>query len=41
MTLKQVKDATTQLQQLQQGDVDIAMQISFDSVGQLEGDEKA
>ncbi len=39
VTLKQVKDATTQLQQLQQGDVDIAMQISFDSVGQLEGTE--
>ncbi len=39
VTLRQVKDATTQLQQLQQGDVDIAMQISFDSVGQLEGDE--
>jgi peptide/nickel transport system substrate-binding protein len=39
VTLKQVKDATAQLQQLQQGDVDIAMQISFDSVGQLEGVE--
>jgi peptide/nickel transport system substrate-binding protein len=37
VTLKQVRDATAQLQQLQQGDVDIAMQISFDSVGQLEG----
>jgi peptide/nickel transport system substrate-binding protein len=37
ITLKQVKDATAQLQQLQQGDVDIAMQISFDSVGQLQG----
>ena len=39
VTLKQVKDATAQLQQLQQGDVDIAMQINFDSVGQLEGVE--
>ena len=39
VTFKQVKDATAQLQQLQQGDVDIAMQISFDSVGQLEGVE--
>lgn len=39
ITLKQVADATSQLQQLQQGDVDIAMQISFDSVGELEGDE--
>ena len=36
---EQVKDATSQLQQLQQGDVDIAMQINFDSVGQLEGVE--
>ena len=39
VTLKQVKDAAAQLQQLQQGDVDIAMQVSFDSVGQLEGAE--
>ena len=39
VTLKQVKDATAQLQQLQQGDVDIAMQINFDSVGELEGVE--
>ncbi len=39
VTLKQVKDATSQLQQLQQGDVDIAMQISFDSLPQLEGAE--
>jgi peptide/nickel transport system substrate-binding protein len=38
VTLKQVVDSTSQLQQLQQGDVDIAMQISFDSVGELEGD---
>jgi len=33
--IKQVKDSTSQLQQLQQGDVDIAMQISLDSVDQL------
>lgn len=39
VTLKQVKDATAQLQQLQQGDVDIAMQISSDAVGELEGVE--
>lgn len=39
ITLKQVADATSQLQQLQQGDVDIAMQISFDAVGELEGDD--
>jgi peptide/nickel transport system substrate-binding protein len=38
VSLMQVKDSSSQLQQLQQGDVDIAMQISFDSVGQLEGD---
>lgn len=38
VTVKQVVDSTSQLQQLQQGDVDIAMQISFDSVGELEGD---
>jgi peptide/nickel transport system substrate-binding protein len=38
VTFAQVKDASSQLQQLQQGDVDIAMQISFDSVSQLEGD---
>ena len=38
VTLVQVQDSSSQLQQLQQGDVDIAMQISFDSVGQLEGD---
>jgi peptide/nickel transport system substrate-binding protein len=38
VTLLQVKDSSSQLQQLQQGDVDIAMQISFDSVGQLGGD---
>jgi len=38
VTFSQVKDSSSQLQQLQQGDVDIAMQISFDSVGQLEGD---
>ena len=39
VTLKQVKDSTAQLQQLQQGDVDIAMQISSDSVGELDGVE--
>jgi peptide/nickel transport system substrate-binding protein len=38
VTLTQVQDASSQLQQLQQGDVDIAMQISFDSLPQLEGD---
>jgi peptide/nickel transport system substrate-binding protein len=38
VTVWQVKGSSSQLQQLQQGDVDIAMQISFDSVDQLEGD---
>ncbi len=38
VTIKQVKDSTPQLQQLQAGDVDIAMQISIDSVSQIEGD---
>lgn len=39
VTINQVKDSTAQLQQLQQGDADIAMQISFDSLSQLEGFE--
>jgi peptide/nickel transport system substrate-binding protein len=39
VTLTQVQDASSQLQQLQAGDVDIAMQISFDAVPQLEGDD--
>lgn len=38
VTFKQVKDAASQLQQLQAGDVDIAMQISIDSLSQIEGD---
>lgn len=37
VTLLQVQDSTSQLQQLQQGDVDIAMQISFDALPQLDG----
>lgn len=36
--IKQVKDSASQLQQLQAGDVDIAMQIGIDSLGQIEGD---
>jgi peptide/nickel transport system substrate-binding protein len=39
VTLLQVQDSTSQLQQLQSGDVDIAMQINVDALGQLEGDE--
>ena len=37
VTLAEVKDSSSQLQQLQSGDADIAMQISVDSVAQLEG----
>jgi peptide/nickel transport system substrate-binding protein len=37
VTISQVKDSSSQLQQLQAGDVDIAMQISVDSLSQLEG----
>ena len=40
VTISEVKDSSSQLQQLQAGDVDIAMQISLDSVGQLDGDSK-
>ena len=35
--INEVTDSSSQLQQLQQGDVDIAMQISPDSIAQLEG----
>ena len=40
ITFKQVKDSASQLQQLQQGDVDIAMQLAIDSLSQLEGNDK-
>ncbi len=40
ITFKQVKDSASQLQQLQQGDADIAMQLSVDSLSQLEGNDK-
>ncbi len=40
VTFKQVKDSASQLQQLQQGDADIAMQLSVDSLSQLEGNDK-
>ena len=39
VTLKQVADSASQLQQLQAGDVDIAMQLSVDALSQVEGDE--
>lgn len=35
VTMKEVTDSSSQLQQLQQGDVDLAMQISPQSLGQL------
>jgi peptide/nickel transport system substrate-binding protein len=35
--MKEVTDSSSQLQQLQQGDVDIAMQISPDALSQLDG----
>lgn len=35
--INEVTDSSSQLQQLQQGDVDIAMQISPDAIAQLEG----
>ena len=40
VTMKQVKDSSAQLQQLQQGDVDVAMQISFNSLKELQGSDK-
>lgn len=39
VTIKEVTDASAQLQQLQQGDIDVAMQISFDALDQVESDE--
>lgn len=39
VTFKQVADSASQLQQLQSGDVDIAMQLSVDALAQVEGDE--
>ena len=40
ITIKEVKDSASQLQQLQQGDADIAMQIAVDSLSQLDGNNK-
>ncbi|MEY2580491.1 MAG: peptide/nickel transport system substrate-binding protein [Ilumatobacteraceae bacterium] len=37
VTISEVKDSSSQLQQLQAGDADIAMQISLDSASQLDG----
>jgi peptide/nickel transport system substrate-binding protein len=38
VTIKEVTDSSAQLQQLQQGDIDVAMQISFDALDQVESD---
>lgn len=38
VVIKDVPDAATQLQQLQQGDIDVAMQLSFDTLDQIESD---
>ena len=40
ITFKQVKDSASQLQQLSQGDVDIAMQIAVDALPELDGNDK-
>ena len=40
VTFKQVKDSASQLQQLSQGDVDIAMQIAVDALPELQGNDK-
>lgn len=39
VTMKEVTDSSSQLQQLQQGDVDVAMQISPDALDQLKGND--
>jgi peptide/nickel transport system substrate-binding protein len=38
VTIKEVSDSSAQLQQLQQGDIDLAMQLSFDAIDQIESD---
>jgi peptide/nickel transport system substrate-binding protein len=38
VTIKEVSDSSAQLQQLQQGDIDVAMQLSFDAIDQIESD---
>ncbi|MEV6344301.1 ABC transporter substrate-binding protein [Actinoplanes sp. NPDC051851] len=38
VTFKQVADSSAQLQQLQQGDIDVAMQLSFDALDQIKSD---
>lgn len=38
VTIKEVSDSSAQLQQLQQGDIDLAMQLSFDAIDQIKSD---
>ncbi|MFJ9567551.1 ABC transporter substrate-binding protein [Streptomyces fuscichromogenes] len=38
VVIKDVPDSSTQLQQLQQGDIDVAMQLSFDTLGTVRSD---
>jgi peptide/nickel transport system substrate-binding protein len=40
VTIKEVTDPSAQLQQLQQGDIDVAMNLSFDALDQVENDDK-
>ncbi|MDR6174182.1 peptide/nickel transport system substrate-binding protein [Nocardioides zeae] len=39
VTIKEITDPAAQLQQLQQGDIDIAMNLSFDALDQVADDE--
>lgn len=39
VTIKEVTDPSAQLQQLQQGDIDVAMNLSFDALDQVEKDD--
>jgi peptide/nickel transport system substrate-binding protein len=39
VTIKEVTDPSAQLQQLQQGDIDVAMNLSFDALDQVENDD--
>lgn len=39
VTIKEVTDPSAQLQQLQQGDIDVAMNLSFDSVDKVKADK--
>ena len=39
VTIKEVTDPSAQLQQLQHGDIDVAMNLSFDALDQVENDD--